>query len=110
MLSLNLHRRHLTESQRAMVGGRAKDAYARQAKERQKRKPSSFVPVNSPEQKGETRDKIGKVVGVSGWSIDYARKVLAGGRVPPPLVFHGGAGRGAGSGHVGAAVEVSHRG
>lgn len=33
---------------------------AAEAKERQKRKPANSVPVTLPEQKGDTRDKIGK--------------------------------------------------
>lgn len=38
---------------------------AAQAKERQKRKPCDFVPQNSAEQKGETREDIAKIAGVS---------------------------------------------
>ena len=57
--------------EKAMVGGRAKALYEKQAKERQKRKPES-VPVNCPEQKskGDARDKAGEAVGVSGKQID----------------------------------------
>ncbi len=56
-----------------MVGARAREWYDRQAKERQKRKPASTVPANLPEQKGDARDQVAKLVGVSGKSIDYAR-------------------------------------
>lgn len=52
--------------------------YDQQAKERQKRKPTSSVPVNLPEQNHtDARDAAGKAFGVSGKSVEYATKVLA---------------------------------
>lgn len=81
VLSLNLHRRHLTPSQRSNVGFRAKRLYTEQAKERQRasggdRKSGKSVPVKLPEPiRGDARDMAGKAVGVSGKMIDYAEKV-----------------------------------
>lgn len=76
VLSLNLLRRHLTPSQASMCAARARELYEQQAKERQKRKPADSVPENLPEQKHDARDAAGKAFGVSGKSVDYAKRVI----------------------------------
>jgi hypothetical protein len=107
VLSLNLHRRHLDESQRSMIGARAKDLYAKQAKERQaatrKRGNKSPVMAKSPRRgKGAARELAGKAVSVSGRSIDKATKVIDKG--VPELAKAGGlhdGGRGGNPVHLG---------
>ena len=68
-----------------MVGARAREMYDRQAKERQQagqqaggrgHKKNSVENLPPSSDTGKARDHVGKVVGVSGKSIDHATKVL----------------------------------
>lgn len=86
VLSLNIHRRHLSETQRAIAGAKAMEMYSSAAKERQRLSKGQGIkgPVNLPDLKGDARDKVGEVVGVSGKSISHGVKVLSDGT--PKLV------------------------
>lgn len=88
VLSLNLHRRHLTPSQLSMVAARVRAIYDKQAKERQTatlKKGDKPVPASLPErERSDARDLAGKAVGVSGKSVDYATRVIE--RGVPELV------------------------
>ena len=68
----------MTPSQASMCAARARELYEQQAKERQKRKPADFVVANLPPQNEghKARDAAGKAFGVSGKSVDFAKKVL----------------------------------
>ena len=79
VVSMNLHRRHLTPSQCAIASAKAEKASGTQgkaAKGRKKRKPKSVV-ENSPQQNGgKARDKAGEQFGISGKTHDAGVKVL----------------------------------
>jgi len=85
VLSLNLHRRHLTVSQAAMCAARARDLYAERAKERMEeggrqagrgRPKQGSTNCCDPIEGGKASEAVGRVFGVSGGSVDRARRVI----------------------------------
>ena len=76
VLSLNLHRRHLTPSQASMCAARARDIYERQGNENMKAGGATKGKENLPYPQGQARDAAGKAFGVSGKSVDHAKRVI----------------------------------
>ena len=74
VISANLHRRHLNESQRAMVGARIVERYAAQAKKRSGTR--TDLGANLPPGFGKARDKAAAIVNVSPRSVQLAKDVL----------------------------------
>lgn len=73
VVSLNLHRRHLNESQRGMVAGKAKVLFEKQAKERMlagKADPSPNLGEG-----GKTSAKVAKLLNVGRGTVENASKV-----------------------------------
>jgi hypothetical protein len=82
VVSVNLHRRHLGTSQRAIVAAKLLPIYEEQATKRKSAtlKKGSKTPVkeNLPEREtGKARDKAGAALNVSGKVVDMASKVLS---------------------------------
>lgn len=88
VLSLNLHRRHLTASQKAVVALKLEEQLAEEARKRQREaaarggaagpnKVPEIVPEPSgtPDRSSESREQAGKAVGVSGRYVQDAKKV-----------------------------------
>ncbi len=76
VVSLNIHRRHLTPSQLSMCAGRARDIYEAEAKERMVAGKEADPVANLPQGTGKARDAAGKAFGVSGRSVDHAKRVI----------------------------------
>lgn len=68
VVSQNIHRRHLTESQRTMIGAALVPLFEAEAKERQRQGGREKVPARLPEA-GEAREHAAAVVQVSPRSI-----------------------------------------
>ena len=75
--SLNLHRRHLDETQRALVAARLQPLFEAEAKERMLKGKAADPTANLS--KGPARDQAAAVMNVSPRSVQSAKKVLEAG-------------------------------
>jgi len=82
VVSLNLHRRHLSESQRAMVAARLEALFAEEARRRMQTGQAQDPVANLPQ--GRSRDQAAALLSVSARSVCNAKKVLTAGA--PELV------------------------
>ena len=80
VLSLNLHRRHLTTSQRAMVAVKVEKVYAKEAEKRMLAGKAIADPrANLPQGNGKARDQAAEMLNVGGRSVSDAKKVFGDG-------------------------------
>lgn len=77
VVSLNLHRRHLSDSQRAMVGARIRPMFEEEARARMLAGKPTDPRANLPEgDAGRSREQAAAAVQVSPRSVEHASKVL----------------------------------
>jgi hypothetical protein len=74
VLAMNLHRRHLTATQRAIVAARSRNWFDHSA---HLRRTHSALPESLPDARGDARDQVGALASVSGRTVDYASRVLS---------------------------------
>jgi ParB-like chromosome segregation protein Spo0J len=77
VLGLNLKRRHLTATQRAVVAFRMLPVLEAKAKERQGRRAEAVDPEILPERKGDSRDEAAAMVSVSGRYVSDVKRIAA---------------------------------
>lgn len=73
VVSMNLRRRHLTESQKACAAVEVLSFFEKEAKERMSKGGKGVELI--PQLKGKARDQAGKIIGVSGRYVADAKKI-----------------------------------